>query len=192
MKSAAAINKLKEYPIAVVCALLLIVFVALIFLRDGVVEELSIKESELNSRINKIEQNIKNSNNIEQDAEGLSVLVEKIDSLLFDRNERAVNINFFYDFEERTDVVISDISQFPQPDPLYNVGGARKLNLHSTLVFNIAVRGSFSNILKFLYELDRVDSLIRVAGFEVSRGGNAAGNADISARLRVLVLAEKD
>lgn len=185
-------DKLKQYPIAVICAVLLAALGAVIFLRGDVTSDLSVEESDLNSRIRTIEENIKNSNNLKQDTEDLSVIVEKINALLFDRYERAINISFFYEFEDKAGVVISNITQLPQPDPIYSDGGSRKLSLHSTLVFNINLSGSFADILKFLHEVDRVEPLIRVADFQISRGGNKVGGQSVDARLRVLVMAKKD
>lgn len=195
MKASGITDKLKQYPIAVISVVLLLVFGVLIFLRGGVASELSVKESDLNSRIRTIEQNLINSNNIKKDTEDLNVLVETIDSLLFERSERAINISFFYEFEDKTDVVISNINQLPAPDPIYADGGARKLDLHSTLVFNISLSGSYQSVLKFLYELDRVDPIMRVADFQISRGSTgdgADGGEAVDARLRVLVMAKNN
>lgn len=184
-------DKLKEYPIAVISAVLLLIFGGLIFLRGGIAEELSVKESDLNARIRTIEANVKNSNNIKQDTEDLNVIVDQINSSLFDRYERAINVSFFYEFEDKADVVISNISQLPQPDPIYDDNGPRTLELHSTLVFNITLGGSFQSVLKFLHEIDRVDSLMRVADFQVSRSGELGGES-VDARLRILVMAKKN
>lgn len=192
MKVSNITDKLKQYPLAVICTLLLVFCAAVIFLRGGVVSDLVVKESDLNSRIRTIDENIKNSKNLEQDTEELATIVEKIDSLLFDRYERAINISFFYEFEDKADVVISNISQLPQPDPIYSEGGPRKLDLHSTLVFNITLSGSFSDILKFLNEIDRADPIIRVADFQVARSGDELGGESVDARLRVLVMANKN
>ena len=180
MKFSIIIDKIKQYPVAVVSAVLIIVLAVVIFLRGDIATDLAVKESDLNSRIRTIEQNVKNANNIGQDTEDLAVIVEKIKSLLFDRYERAINISFFYEFEDKADVVISNISQLPQPDPIYAEGGTRKLS------------GTFKNVLKFLYELNRADPLIRVADFQVSREGDGMGGKNVNARLRVLVLAKKE
>jgi len=193
MNLSAMTDKLKQYPLAVLCGGLLIVFIVIIFLRGGVASDLSVEESDLNSRIRTIEQNTKNSNNLKRDAEDLNVIVEQIDARLFDRDERAININFFYAVEDRVDVVVSGISQLPQEDPIYAKGGPRELKLHSTLVYNISLNGSFENILRFFYELYRVDPLIRVADYQLSAARGVDADPDqLEARVRVLVFAQKD
>ena len=192
MNFSVIIDKLRQYPVAVICAVILLLLVFIVFLRGSVTSELSVQESDLNSRIRTISENIKNAKGLKQDTEKLDAMVEQIDLSLFNRYERAININFFYGLEDMAGVVISNIGQLSESDAIYAKGGARKLELYSTLVYSINVSGSFSNILKFLYELDRVDPLIRVAEFNVSREGGVLGGANVDARLRVLVLAKKD
>jgi hypothetical protein len=192
MKVSKITDIFKQYPLAVICSVLLLLCAVVIFLRGGVNSELSIEEADLTSRIRTIDQNIESSKDLEQDTEDLKVIVEKMKSLLFVRYERAINISFFYEFEDKAGVIISNISQLPQPDPIYADGGPRKLDLHSTLVYNITLSGSFSNVLKFLYEINRADPIIRVADFQVSRTGNEMGGESVDARLRVLVMAEKE
>jgi Tfp pilus assembly protein PilO len=192
MNASIIIDKIKAFPIAVASVLLLLLLVVAIFMRSGVADELSITESELNSRIRVIDKNIKSSNDIEQNTEDLKLIVEEMDSRLFSRYERAVNISFFYTFENLADVVISNISQLSQSDPIYDKDGPRSLTLHSTLVFNISLSGSFEDILKFCYEIQEADSLIRIADFQVSRSGNELGGANMEAQLRVLAMAKKN
>lgn len=192
MKASGITDKLRQYPLAVLCAVIIVVCALVIFLRGGVLSELSVQESDLTSRIRTINENVENSKNLKQDTEELAIMVEKMNSLLFDRYERAVNISFFYEFEERAGVVISNISQLPQPDPIYSDGGPRKLDLHSTLVFNMTLSGSFSNVLTFLYEIDRAEPIIRVADFQVSRNEREQGGENVDARVRLIVMADKD
>lgn len=192
MNSYGIIEKIKQYPVALACGVILALFVLISFTRSSVVSELTVQEAELNSRLRTIEENIKNSKNLKEDKETIDAMVDQVNSLLFNPYERAININFFYGLEDRSGVVISNIAQLPDPDAIYAEKGARKLNLYSTLVYNINVNGSFSNILRFLYELDRVDPIIRVADFYVAREQEELGGASVDARLRVLVLAKKD
>ena len=186
------IRTLKDYPIAVLCVLIIAVCSMLIILRGGAAEELSAKEADLNSRIRMIDRNAKNAKNLDQHVETIERLVEQIEARLFDRDQRAVNINFFYALEDRLNVRISDISQMPAEDPLYAAGGARELKLHSTIGYNISLSGSFQDMLRFLYELRRVDPMIRLADFQIEKGNGRDRNGDsLDARLRLLVLAEK-
>jgi len=186
------VSTLKEYPLAVLCAVVILVCAVLIFLRAGVIPELSAKEADLTSRIRTIDQNVKNAKDLGEEVEAVKTLVDQVDSRLFNRDQRAVNINFFYSLEDRLDVRISNIGQMPGEDSVYAKGGAYELKLHSTISYNIALEGTYDDILAFLYELHRVDPLIRVAEVQIASGKRNADDGILEARLRVLVLAEKD
>jgi Tfp pilus assembly protein PilO len=191
MNASVIVDVLKRYPLALGCGLIALISLVLLFLRGGIGDELAAKESELSSRLRVIERNAAQSTNLDQEVEQLEKIVEKIDTGLFERDERAVNINFFYDFEDKVDVLISNISQTAEPDEIYRKGGPRALKLYSTLVFNLSVRGRFEDILLFCYEFTRADASIRVADLEISGGGREAESGLLTARLRVLVLAEQ-
>jgi hypothetical protein len=191
MNASVIVDIFKRYPLALGCGLIALISLVLLFLRGGIGEELAAKESELSSRLRVIERNEAQSTNLDQEVEQLGVIVEKIDTRLFERDERAVNINFFYGFEDKVDVLISNISQSSEPDQIYRKGGPRALKLYSTVVFNLSVKGKFEDILLFCYELTRADSLIRVADLEISGGGREEESGLLTGRLRVLVFAEQ-
>jgi plasmid maintenance system killer protein len=186
------IRTLKAYPLAVLSVLVFLICSAAILLRAGAVADLSVHEADLNLRIRTIDQNVRNANNLDKDFEEIKRLVDQIEARLFKRDQRAVNINFFYALENRLNVRILNISQMPNEDSLYAKGGARELKLHSTITYNISLNGNFENILLFLYELQRVDPLIRVVDFQIAKdNAQEADEECLDARLRLIVLAEK-
>ncbi len=186
------IRTLKAYPLAVLSVLVFLICSAAILLRAGAVADLSVHEADLNLRIRTIDQNVRNANNLDKDFEEIKRLVDQIEARLFKRDQRAVNINFFYALENRLNVRILNISQMPNEDSLYAKGGARELKLHSTITYNISLNGNFEDVLLFLYELQRVDPLIRVVDFQIAKdNAEEADEEYLDARLRLIVLAEK-
>ena len=183
------IDKLKQYPVAVIGAVVLILCVGVAFLRSGVVAELSAQETELVARIQIVNENVKNSKNLEQDVEVLAAQVVLINERLFSRSERSINTDFFYSFEDRLDIQISAVNQLTSEDPALMKGGAKELTLYSGIIYDITVGGTFQEILGFLYEIQRVDSLMRVADFQVDiASGTGATPGALLAKLRVVVL----
>lgn len=191
MSANSIVNSLKGYPLAVFCAIVLIISAAVIFLRGDVLSQLETTESELNARIRTIEQNIINSNGLEAEVEQLEADVASIDERLFDRSQSAVNANFFYGFENKVDVLITGVNQLQVDDAILSTGGPNELKLYTALVYEIGCEGGFSQILDFLFQLHAANPLIRVADFQVSEGGKGAPGA-LTAKLRVLVLARKN
>ena len=164
----------------------------MLVLRGGVVDELTMQETELMARIQAIDTNVKNSNNLEQDLQILQRDSDLIRQRLFKRDQRAVNIDFFYSFEDQLDVVISEVSQLSVEDPALAKGGPNALKQYSTIAYNIKVAGTFQEILELLHAIHQADAFIRVADFQVRVGTNQERKAEhLSAQLRVIVLAEK-
>jgi hypothetical protein len=164
-----------------------------IFLRGDIASELSAKEADLNTRVLTIDRNIKNAKHLKEDVDEVQDYLDQINDRLFNRDQRAVNINFFYAMEDQLDVRISDISQKSDEDKIYAKGGTRELKLYSTISYEISVDGQFGDILEFLYELHRVDSFIRVVSVQLGEAGRSGSLAGaLQARLRLVVLAEKN
>ena len=187
------LNKLKQYPVGVIGVLALVLCVGIAFLRGSVVAELSAKETELIARIRTINDNVKNSKNLEQDVESLVGYVDSIDERLFIRDARSINTNFFYSLEDRLDILISDVNQLTVEDPALIKGGPNELTLYSGIVYEITAKGSFEEMIKFMYEIQRMDSLMRIANFQVSAVTNqGAKSGELLAKFRVVVLAEKE
>ena len=185
--------KLKQYPLAVVSAVLLLVCVSVLFLRATVVAELAVQEADLGTRIRTVENNALNSKGLEQQLADLEAHVESIEARLFDRSERAINTNFFYSFEDKANILISSVSQLSVEDPALSKDGPNELKLHSAILYDITVTGAFKEILGFIHEMYRVAPLIRVSDFQVNNvDGKDAGRAGLVANLRVAVLARKN
>jgi len=167
--------------------------VLLVFVRGDVVADLSVQETELIARIQTINKNVIASKNLEQDVESLLGYVATIDERLFNRNERSINTAFFYSFENKLDIIISNVSQLTDEDPALIEGGPNELSLHSGIVYEVRVDGTFQEILGFMYEIQKADALMRITNFEVyvsTAQGAAPGT--LSAKLRIVVLAEKN
>lgn len=186
------LDKVKEYPLAAISLVLFVALAIMLVLRGGVVDELTMQETELMARIQAIDTNVKNSNNLEQDLQILQRDSDLIRQRLFKRDQRAVNIDFFYSFEDQLDVVISEVSQLSVEDPALAKGGPNALKQYSTIAYNIKVAGTFQEILELLHAIHQADAFIRVADFQVRVGTDQERKAEhLSAQLRVIVLAEK-
>ena len=187
------IDKLKEYPVAVISALVFIGCAVVVFMRGDLVAELSLRETELIAQIRTVNDNVIDSRNLEQDVESLQGYVAAIDERLFNRNERSININFFYSFEDKLDIIIANVSQLTIEEPALIKGGPNELSLYSGIVYEIRVGGTFQEILGFMYEIQQVDALMRIANFEVQAAtAQRAAPEALLAKLHVVVLAEKD
>ena len=187
------LDKLKQYPVAVLGVLAILLCVGAIVLRGGAVDELTVKEEEVSSRLRIINGNIKNSKNLEEDVAALDVYVAAINGRVFHREQRSMNTDFFYSFEDELDILISDVSQMAAVDVALDKGGPNELKLYSAISYDVKVEGSFKEILEFLHEIHSVDALLRVAEFEVKAvDGQGATPGKLAAKLRIVAFASKE
>ena len=159
-------------------------------LRANQLTELSDLETELNTKLDKISLNAKYSENIEQDTEKLKELVEMINKRLFIVDERSTNIDFFYSFEDKLDVVISEVEQLEKGSVRFLKDGPDELKNYSVINYDITVSGSFHEIVRLLYEIYQIDSIMRVSDFQIDATTDKDSTSSrLSAEIRVAVLA---
>lgn len=160
-------------------------------LRANQLSRFAAREAELINQMDTINENKKKSQNIEQDIQELNASVASINERLFAEEERAINIDFFYSFEERLNVLISEVKQLEEKNPRYTKNGLDELKLYSVVTYSITVNGSFQEILRFLYEIQQVESIMRVTDFQIDgTGKNDSESGKLIAKLRVAVLAK--
>lgn len=186
------IENLKKNPSLLFGIVILIVCGGVGVLRANQLSKLSSQEAELNAKLDKIKLNIKHSANIEQDIQKLNELVGTIDERLFIGEERSTNIDFFYSFEERLNIVISEVKQLAESNVRFSKDGSDELKLYSVVDYDVTVSGSFYEILRFLYEIHRIDSIMRVSDFQIDVTGDRSGESGkLLAKVRISVLATK-
>lgn len=181
----------KKYPVAVICLFVVLVCGILIYLRGGVIEELTEEENTLAARLRLLDGNAKKGKGLQKDLENVELLVEQIDARLFELDQKAVNINFFYGLEDKMPIRIASIAQMKGAGELYAKGGPRALGLYAPISYSMTVSGTFSEILEFVHALHHVDPLIRVGDYQLEVDGKKRGGGQLQARLQIIVLARK-
>ena len=165
------------------------------WIRANHLNQLTAKESELINQLETIRGNAKHSKNIEQDIQNLETHVASIDERLFSREERAINVDFFYKFEEKFNILISEVEQVDEENRRFAKDGFDELKLYSVIMYNITLDGTFQEMLKFLYEIYQLKAIMRITDFQINITDNYDDEsrnvaANLTASLRVAVLAE--
>lgn len=185
------VENLKKDPLLLVGIAALIFCLGFVLLSADQPTKLSAIESELNLQLDKINLNTKHSANIEAEIQQLETLVETINERLFIDAERSTNIDFFYSFEERMNIVISEVQQLDRSNPRFSKGGPDMLQLHSVVDYAITVRGTFHEIMQFLHEIYQMDTIARITEFQINSSDVRDYPGRLSAKIRVAVLAKK-
>ncbi len=186
------IDNIKKSSAIIVGFIALLICIGFGLLRSNQITKLSALESELNTKLDKISLNVKNSENIDADIQTLKSHVSAVDERLFVREERSTNIDFFYSFEEKLDIAISEVMQLERNNARYSLEGPDELKLYSVIDYRITVNGAFHEILRFLYEIYQIDTIARVTGFQIDTTYDSdSDSGELSAQINVAVLATK-
>ncbi len=181
-----------RYPVALVCAALIVVLVVVFFLHRDVVEALSAQEQEKDARIRVIEGNESEAKGLESDVEKLESLVQRVDGRLFQPEARSENKDSFYSFEDEFNVVIFDVRQLSDEPAALKKGGVNELKLHSVIVYELVVSGGYGNILRFIDGLYRAKPIMRVSDFKISQNQASGASGELlTFAFRVYVMSAK-
>ena len=186
------IEKLKQNPWLIAGLIVILFCGGFTWLRSAQLSQLTAREESLVHQLETIRENVKRSKNIEQDIQNLEARLASIKEQLFNREERATNINFFYTFEEKLDVLISEVEQLDEKSLRFSQNGPDELKLYSVINYNVTLSGTFREILKFLYEIHQAEPIMRVTDFQINTTNDTDNQpGKLTAEVRVAVLAKK-
>ncbi|MCC5839087.1 MAG: hypothetical protein JJT96_03100 [Opitutales bacterium] len=186
--SAVAINRIKEYPLAVCAFLIVVAAGVLLFLRADRVTLLEAELSTARTTINRMEANLRESADLEEDKERLLRLRDQIDSRLMAREEVAFNLDYFYRLEATHTVRIENLR------PLGGRAGPSDVvppvDLFDVLGFDLTVRGEFANVNEFIRTLESDHYFGRVESLSITRPAGAGSNT-VTAQIALNLLGRK-
>ncbi|MGJ8640835.1 MAG: hypothetical protein ACSHYA_15705 [Opitutaceae bacterium] len=187
-----AIDYIKRYPLVIVSLAVLMFSVITGFVRGGIIEELESQEIDVDGRASVIEKNKVSASGLSEDLAMLEKQVASINERTLDPNKRAQNTNFFYAFEDEVDVLITSVNQLTNVNSAFKKGGARELKEFTPISYDIALEGTFVNLLAVMYKLHDAKILMRITDFQISEANRSAISGALSAKFNVVALARKE
>ncbi|MDX2109812.1 MAG: hypothetical protein SFY80_06165 [Verrucomicrobiota bacterium] len=181
------VAKLKQFPIAVIAALLTIIFSVVIYLRLDTPTELEKIFSTRDNVLKTMENNAKQAIDLTEHLKKLESQSTIVNTFLMDKKAKAANYSSFYELEKASGVSIVKID--PEDNTPKSDGIERPtLTLFEPIIWQIDVVGSYQQILSFFYQLQTVKYFIRVNQFDIgpSTDTTKAGSIKASIRLEVL------
>ncbi|WP_309396256.1 hypothetical protein [Cerasicoccus maritimus] len=185
MNSQQLIAKLKQYPLAVICTLVVLVMLGLSFLRSGNLPELNAEYDALQEEAEVISRNSSNAVDLTANLEELSKLVESVDARLIDADSVTANYRYFLGMGER-----SNVKYVNDPPAATYVKSARFKSYALAEFQNVAVQGTYQNVLNYLYEVRTGEYLMRIDSISITP--KASGDKEeVVASLKITGLAKK-
>ena len=183
------LSKITQYRFAVVAGLVALVLLGVLLMRapkTGALEELLQTRSDVARRM---ETNIRQGDDLEEHLRQLREQNTLIDERLMERGEVASNYNYFYQIEEAVGVRVEAIQQRGQAA---GVAAARpSVDLYDLIGYSMTVRGSFSDLITFIQELEGGRYFIRLESINLSRAQGGSEGSELSAQIELNVLGRK-
>jgi hypothetical protein len=176
-------QKIKDYPMLVVCGLLIPLFIGLIFLRYPEIERLEAEQLRLDNELQTSVGNLRNANGLVGQLNHLKVLDAELAERLMDRSQKGLNLNYFYRFEDRNNIRILQADQVIPPQEATKVvvkkpakGDKAKKEakpVFDHITFKISVEGSYRDLLRFLYYVQHERYFVSCSRFVCVRSKEA-------------------
>ncbi|MBC2593434.1 hypothetical protein H5P28_04090 [Ruficoccus amylovorans] len=187
MSTQKIISMLKQHPLAVACAVLAVVLLAVVALRGTTYSDSEQRYDKLVSEVDEMEVNEKNSIGLSEDVETINQLAAEIESRLMREEARADHYRYFLSLAEDSKVSLTDpsLSTFLVPG---TKGGNLMTSELAQAEYRLQVKGEFKQVMDFLYRLSVGRYLTRVDGMSLT-ANSALGNDMVQAALTVRILA---
>ena len=148
----AIVARLKRYPVAVGCAVLVVVLIGVLYLRGSRVTILEEERNQVEQEWKAIGENKLRAVDLNTHLEKLNVISEKIDERLMSAASKAINYQYFYKLEKDSGVRMGNLNQSDTSGQA-TLKGAINLELFQPITFRVTAEGTFKQILTFLYEI---------------------------------------
>jgi Tfp pilus assembly protein PilO len=167
---------LKKQPIALACAFLFIVLVAVFFVRKGTLLAAQAELENKRTDGEHLHENVSNAGKLDEQLAELTQAVQSIETRLVHADQLASNLQYFYKLESDTRVKLSQLNQTGVLSPAKN---AAKTN-YVPVGYNITVQGNYPEVMDFLRRIESGErfSHVRSLSLSQSSGADAVGKME--------------
>ncbi len=178
----------KQQPTFVACLILSIVLIAAIYMRGGEFSKAEERLNEVTREGTRIDDNIKNSVNLNSHLDSLRGISQDIKSRLIRPSELARNLQYFYRLESETGVAIASLNQrsLPPRDKDENDD-----NTYVPVGYEIAVQGDYADLLAFMHAIENGVHFARINSFEAIRSQRQDDATMMSLSLNLELLGQR-
>ena len=151
--------------------LLIIVLGLFLYLRGGRIPELKAERDILDRKWAAFEKNDIRSTDLQEHVNKFKHITEQIEGRLMNKEEKAVNYQYFYQLEQSSGISLSALNQSPGPS-----SSSLKLSLYEPLEYTVGVMGKYQDVLNFLYELEHGKFFPRIETFSCNSASEEEAN----------------
>lgn len=161
MNAQQILAKLKQYPLAVGCVVVIIVMMGLSFMRGDRIVGLQNEAEQLQKQFDTILANAKDANELPENLDQIQALAEAIDSRVIDPDAKTDNYRYFLGMAEQANVNLVD-------PPTGQVSKPAEMKVYPLVSFPLQVSGEFKDVLNFVYLLRTGKHIMRIDSLTLS------------------------
>lgn len=162
------VNFFKAYPVPVLCCSIVVAGLLSFYFRSDLLDESSARLEERTKELRKIKANIAASSQLDEQLAVLANANAKFQGTAMRVSELAKNPQFFYNFEAKTGVTLTDVKQIITSAPAKIAADS-----YFVIPFNITAEGEFKQLLKFMRNLEHGDNVCRVTSASMTPSQNS-------------------
>lgn len=185
-------KKIQQYPILFVCVLVLILSLALLFMRGPKIKVYDDELANLQREWQNIQKNIERSSSLAEQTSTLEAGEAALRERLMDADQVASNYEFIYSLERASGTVLGQFVQGVPTDGSKVPTGTEAYKNFRVVPFDIPLTGTLPQILTFVDMLNTESFVVRVDSMNITLPGTTTSTPDsLNARIRFEVLASK-
>jgi len=185
MSSPAILANAKKYPLVIIFAVLSLLLLGVHVLRSGQIADKERVSEELSSELNVMTANLNASQALGDDVLKIENYLHNVESCLINREEKGPNIDFFYRFEDQTNIILKSVI------PAEDVKKIGKIKTFDCVGFGISLDGNFYEVMKFLYTMSHSGRLMRIESIDLSQNLQVDPDNGVSCKVNLQLLGKK-
>jgi hypothetical protein len=168
-----AIAFVKKNPVGFGCGVLCVLLLGALYYRSDLVPADEAELAQKSAEAERLANNVKNSNQLKEQLEAITVAEKQIESRLIHPADLAKNQQYFYKLEAETGVKIIDC----RPNSTAVPKGLK--TAYFPVPFTVNVQGDYVQVLNFLRRLENGSAYCRAIGvtFDVPNAAAAPGSS---------------
>lgn len=167
MNAQTLIGHFRQYPILFICGFLSVGILAATYIRGMGLSETRDRLEQVARDGARMDDNVKNAVDLEAHLEAIREMTGEVSSRLVQPSELARNLQYFYRLESESGVTIRSLDQRGTPS---RGGEDEEVPVYVPLRYDIAIEGTYADLLDFVYRLENGRHFARFTQFEIIRG----------------------
>lgn len=185
----------KKNYIVSISGLVVVACLGVHLVRGEQITRLAAEYDDLSIKRSRMLKNLRNASSLDTDLAELRELKAEVEGRLFSPEDLATNQRYFYQIENATGVRLGNMQQIIKPLPAGRKNKKARMLAEKSefqeIVYDMSVQGTYTNVLKFLREVEGGNAFCAMDGFSVVSAKGNEEQPEVTMRVTIDVLGRK-